>query len=300
MTMSYYDDYEREDLKEDLHEQCDDAERKLQEYLDEIARVNEEIEAKKERDAEIQGHIDNAETLDDWYNAIKTQEIQEIKDRYDVRETMKADRERALSENNASGDNPDDSSTDTDETGDNKSDTTPPPVDTGAEPDLGPTIGSGEVSDEDDSGNVNEDTDDTTATQVEKDLENLRNFERMQEEEEAEIEKEIKEQEEEANTNNEPDIWQPDTETVEEESEPVDEPVDVWTPDEEDEKEEQEEEANTNKEPDIWQPDTETVEEESEPVDEPVDVWTPDEEDEKDDGRDNNSPIPFDIWSRDR
>ena len=42
------------------------------------------------------------------------------------------------------------------------------------------------------------------------------------------------------------------------------------------------------------------MEEESEPVDEPVDVWTPDEEDEKDDGRDNNSPIPFDNWSRDR
>ena len=255
MTMSYYDDYEREDLREELHEQCDDAERKLQEYLDEIARENEAIEAKEARDARTQERIDNAETLDDWYNAIKTQEIQEIKDRYDVRETMKADRERALSENNASGDNPDDSSTDTDETDDNKSDTTPPPVDTGAEPDLGPTIGSGEVSDEDDSGNVNEDTDDTSATQVKKDLENLRNFERMQEEEEAEIEKEIKEQEE---------------------------------------------EANTNKEPDIWQPDTETVEEESEPVDEPVDVWTPDEENEKDDGRDNNSPIPFDIWSRDR
>ena len=246
--MSYYEDYEREDLKEDLHEQCDDAERKLQEYLDEIARENEEIDRTPDR-------IANAETLDDWYNAIKTQEIQEIKDRYYVRETMKADSMSAFSEDDASDDNPDDASTETDETDDNKSDTTPPPVDTGAEPDLGPTIGSGEVSNEDDSGNVNEDTDDTSATQVKKDLENLRNFERMQEEEEAEIEKEIKEQEE---------------------------------------------EANTNKEPDIWQPDTETVEEESEPVDEPVDVWTPDEEDEKDDGRDNNSPLPFDIWSRDR
>lgn len=265
--MSYYEDYEREDLKEDLHEQCEDAERKLQEYLDEIARVNEEIEAKEARDTRTQERIDNAETLDDWYNAIKTQEIQEIKDRYYIRETMKADSMSAFSEDNASDDNPDDASTETDETDDNKSDTTPPPVDTGAEPDLGPTIGSSEVSNEDDSGNVNEDTDDTPPTPVEKDLENLRTFERMQEEEEEEREKEIKEQEEE---------------------------------EKEQEIKEQEEEANTNNEPDIWQPDTETVEEEPEPVDELVDVWTPDEEDEKDDDGNNNSPLPFDIWSRDR
>ena len=258
--MSYYEDYEREDLKEDLHEQCDDAERKLQEYLDEIARENEEIDRTPDR-------IANAETLDDWYNAIKTQEIQDIRDRYYVRETMKADSMSAFSEDDASGDNPDDASTETDETDDNKSDTTPPPVDTGAEPDLGPTIGSGEVSNEDDSGNVNEDTDDTPVTPVEKDLENLRIFEIMQEEEEEEREKEKKEQEEE---------------------------------EKEQEIKEQEEEANTNNEPDIWQPDTETVEEEPEPVDELVDVWTPDEEDEKDDDGNNNSPLPFDIWSRDR
>lgn len=275
--MSYYEDYEREDLKEDLHEQCEDAERKLQEYLDEIARVNEEIEAKKARDVSTQEHIDNAETLDDWYNAIKTQEIQEIKDRYYVQETMKSDSMSAFSEDNASDDNPDDASTETDETDDNKSDTTPPPVDTGAEPDLGPTIGSGEVSNEDDSGNVNEDTDDTPPTPVEKDLENLRTFERMQEEEEEEREKEIKEQEEEEK--------EQEIKEQEEEEKKI---------------KEQEEEANTNNEPDIWQPDTETVEEEPEPVDEPADVWTPDEEDEKDDDGNNNSPLPFDIWSRDR
>jgi hypothetical protein len=275
--MSYYEDYEREDLKEDLHEQCEDAERKLQEYLDEIARVNEEIEAKEARDVRTQERIANAETLDDWYNAIKTQEIQEIKDRYYVQETMKSDSMSAFSEDNASGDNPDDASTETDETDDNKSDTTPPPVDTGTEPDLGPTIGSGEVSDEDDSGNVNEDTDDTPPTPVEKDLENLRIFEIMQEEEEEEREKEIKEQEEEEK--------EQEIKEQEEEEKKI---------------KEQEEEANTNNEPDIWQPDTETVEEEPEPVDELVDVWTPDEEDEKDDDGNNNSPLPFDIWSRDR
>ena len=84
---------EEDALREILKRQEEEAEKRLAEELRRIEEETLEREEQHKRDWE---RLQEAEDLDAWYNAMKTIEIRQAKEEYELREAMKRDAEEAF------------------------------------------------------------------------------------------------------------------------------------------------------------------------------------------------------------
>lgn len=89
---------EEERTKEALKIQAEKAAEELALKMEELEKDDERMREKEKQRERDEERIKEAEDLEHYYNALKTKEIRDIKDKEELREAMKKDAEEAFAE----------------------------------------------------------------------------------------------------------------------------------------------------------------------------------------------------------